>query len=41
MIVPLYNGKGEINEYKNYRGISLLNVVEKIFPGILIDKSVE
>ena len=38
MIVPLYNGKGERTECKNYRGISLLSVVGKIYAGILVDK---
>ena len=38
MIVPLYKGKGERTEYKNYRGISLLTVVGKIYAGILVDK---
>ena len=38
VIVPLYKGKGERNECKNYRGISLLSVVGKIYAGILIDK---
>ena len=27
VIVPLFKGKGERNEYKNFRGISLLSVV--------------
>ena len=36
-IVPLYKGKGERTEYNNYRGISLLNVVGKIYAGILVD----
>ena len=27
VIFPLYKGKGERTECKNYRGISLLNVV--------------
>ena len=31
MIVPLYKGKGEKTEYKNYRGISLLSVVGKLY----------
>ena len=38
MIVPLYKGKGEVNEYKNYRGISLLSMVGKIYVVILIDR---
>ena len=36
-IAPLYNGKGERNECKNYRGINLFSVVGKIYAGILID----
>ena len=39
MILPLYKGKGERNECKNYRGISLLSMFGKIYAGILIDKS--
>ena len=31
VIVPLYNGKGERPECRNYRGISLFSVVEKIY----------
>ena len=38
MIVPLYKGKGERNECKNYRGISPLNVIGKIYAGILVDR---
>ena len=37
VIVPLYKGKGERTECKNYRGISLLSVVGKIYTGILVD----
>ena len=37
MIVALYKGKEERNEYKNYRGISLLSVIGKIYAGFLID----
>ena len=37
VIVPLYKGKGERTECKNYRGISLLRVVGKIYVGILLD----
>ena len=31
VIVPLYKGKGKRTECKNYRGISLLSVVGKIY----------
>ena len=37
VIVSLYKGKGEMTECKNYGGISLLCVVEKIYAGILVD----
>ena len=33
VIVPLYKGKGERTECSNYRGTSLLSVVEKIYEG--------
>ena len=36
--VSLYKGKGERTEYKNYRGISFLSVIGKIYAGILVDK---
>ena len=39
MIVPLYKGKGEGTECKNYRGISLLSVVGEIYSGILIGRA--
>ena len=38
VIVPLYNGKGERSEGKNYRGISLLSVVGIIYAGVLVDR---
>ena len=38
MIVPLYKGKGERNECKNYPGISLIIMVGKIYAGILTDR---
>ena len=38
MIVPLYKGKEENTECNNYRGISLLNVVRKLYAGILVDR---
>ena len=37
MIVPLYKDKGERTECKSYRSISLLNVVGKIYVGILVE----
>ena len=37
VIVPLYKGKEERTECKNYRGISLLSLVRKIYAGILVD----
>ena len=39
VIFPLHKGKGERNECKNYRGISLLSMVVKLYVGILVDKS--
>ena len=38
VIVPLYKGKGNRTECKNYRGISLLSVVGKIYARILVDR---
>ena len=38
VIVPLYKGKTEKIECKNYRGISLLSVDEKIYAAILADR---
>ena len=38
VIVPLYKGKGELTECKNYKGISLLSVAGKIYAGILVDR---
>ena len=38
VIVPLYKGKGERTEFRNYRHISLLSVVWKIYVGILVDR---
>ena len=39
VIVPLYKGKREKSDCKNYRDISLLSVVIKIYVGILVDSS--
>ena len=38
MIVPLFKGKGERTECKNYRGISWLSMVGKIYAGILVGR---
>ena len=37
VIVPQYKGKEERNECKNYKGITLLSVVGKMYAGILVD----
>ena len=36
-IAPLYKGKGDRFEFANYRGISLLSVIGKVYGGILIE----
>ena len=38
VIFPLYKGKGGRTECRNYRGISLLSVVEKMYARILVDR---
>ena len=38
VIVPLYKGKGQRTECSNYRGISLLSMVGKIYAQILVDR---
>ena len=38
VIVPLLKGNAEMTECENYRGISLLNVVGKIYSGISVDR---
>ena len=38
MIVPLHKSKGEMIKCKNYRGISLLSVVGKIYAAILVHR---
>ena len=38
MIVPQYKGKEERTKCTNYRDISLLNVVGKIYAVILVDR---
>ena len=38
VIIPLYKDKGERTVCMNYRCISLLNVVGKIYAGILVDR---
>ena len=40
IICPLYKGKGSIHEKNNYRGISLLNVVGKIFTKVMNNRLV-
>ena len=36
--MPLYKGKGEKGNCSNYRGISLLSVVGKLYAGILVER---
>ena len=38
IVVPLYKGKGDRNECKNYRGISLLSIAGKVYGRILIER---
>lgn len=38
VIVPLYKGKGAKGDCKNYRGISLLSIVGKVYGMILVDR---
>ena len=38
VIVKLYKGKGESNDCKNYRGITLLSVAGKIYARVLVDR---
>ena len=38
VIVPLHKGKGKRTKCSNYRGISLLRAVRKIYLGILVDR---
>ena len=38
IVVPLYKGKGDRNDCKNYRGISLLSIPDKVYGRILIER---
>ena len=38
VIVPLYKGKGDKGECKNYRGISLLSIPGKVYGRVVIDR---
>ena len=37
-MVPLYKGKGDVHECSNFRGISLLSVVGKVYGRVLINR---
>ena len=37
-VIPIYKNKGEPNEFGNYRPISLLNVISKIFERVVYDQ---
>ena len=39
MTVPLYKGKNLRTKCRNYRGISLLSLVGKIYAGVYIDRA--
>lgn len=41
IIVPIYKGKGEKKECKNFRGISLLSIPGKVYGRILIERVVQ
>ena len=38
IVVPLYKGKGDRLDCKNYRGISLLSIPGKVYGRILIER---
>ena len=37
-MVPLYKGKGDVYECSNFKGISLLSVVGKVYSRVLINR---
>ena len=37
-MVPLYKGKGDVHECSNFRGISLLSVVRKVYGRVLVNR---
>ena len=37
-MVPLHKGKGDVHECSNFRGISLLSLVEKVYGRILTNR---
>ena len=38
LVVPLWKGKGDRQDCNNYRGVSLLSVLGKVFAQIIIDR---
>jgi hypothetical protein len=38
IVVPLFKGKGDKKECKNYRGISLLSTPGKVYGTVLIER---
>jgi hypothetical protein len=40
-VVPIYKGKGERTECKNYRGISMLSIGGKVYGRVLVDRVVK
>ena len=37
-MVPLYKGKGDVHDCSNFRGISFLSVVGKVYGRVLINR---
>ena len=37
-MVPLYKGKGDVHDCSNFRGVSLLSVVGKVYSRVLINR---
>ena len=40
-IVPIYKGKGDRSECRNYRGIIILSITRKIYGRVLISRLIE
>ena len=38
LVVPLWKGKGDLQDCNNYRGVMLLSVAGKVFARIILDR---